>query len=465
MSIGRLFVLTKNKWVWVSSAFLRSIKPFYVNGFGAFLVREILFGVMSLVQNLERYKGIGACKGRSEEKMGTETHRREKAPEGEMLAGKNRGCHESKSSQDQGRSKGYNKKQVTSRKERYTIKVSAGSEEEEEEDEGRCYGASEQESVDGKIPEKAPTDVDMEVAGAKDGFLCVVADSSGSVLRGASQAGGNFRCLVRNSEMSTSGLRIEVEGEDDLRDGKRAGSGEVRLGSSDGIRPESSGRECHFHREEQEETDPDPGQILGAGRGSGTERASGSELGRPNVSNPVMGLFYRAALNPVSSIWALFNGMSLYKPSCSKVKAAVLEPGLCQDLLSKSVAKLVCFGSTFLSSEEGQKGNAINLGEGDEIGEIAVQDDGYSSMNKYDDNRYSQHSPISISVFGRPLLSGGFSGQRVSVPDKTLVLFRVEAADDRDWGSPGTSFDIGEGNGEVGQRKTKCNFELVENWK
>ena len=209
---------------------------------------------------------------------------------------------------------------------------------------------------------------------------------------------------------------------------------------------------------------PDPGQILGAGRGSGTEWASGRELGRPNVLNPVLGLFYRAAFSSVSSIRALLNGMSLYEPSCSKVKVAVLEPGLCQDLLSKSVAKSVCFGSTFLSSE-GQEGNAINLGEGDEIGEVAVQKDGYIPMNRYDENRYTQYSPISISVFGRPLLSGGFSGQGVSVPDKALVPLRVEAADDRDWGSPGAIFDIGEGNGEVGQRKTKFNFELVENWK
>ena len=177
-----------------------------------------------------------------------------------------------------------------------------------------------------------------------------------------------------------------------------------------------------------------------------------------------MGLFYRAALSPVSSIRALFNGMSLYEPSCSKDKAAVLDSGLCQDLLSKPIAKSVCFGPTFLSSE-GQKGNAINLGEGDEIREIAVQEDEYSPLNRYDENRYSQHSPISISVFGRPLLSGGFSGQGVSVPDKALVPLRVEAADDKDWGSPGTTFEIGEGNGEVGQRKTKCNFELVENWK
>ena len=142
-----------------------------------------------------------------------------------------------------------------------------------------------------------------------------------------------------------------------------------------------------------------------------------------------------------------------------------MEPGLCQDLLSKSIAKSVCVGSTFLSSEEGQEGNAINLGEGDETGETAVQDDGYIPMNRYDENRYSQYSPIPISIFGRPLLLGGFSGQGVSVPDKALVPLRVEAAVDRSWGSPGAILDIGEGNGEVGQRKTMDNFELAENWK
>ena len=401
-----------------------------------------------------------ACKGRSEEKMGTEIYSYEVAPEGEMSAGENRGSHESNSSQDQGRSKGNNKKKVTSRKERFPIKDIVGS---EEEDEARCHGTPEQESFVGKFLEKTPSDVGMEVVGTKDGFLCVVVDSPGSALRDASQAGGNIRRLFR--EMITGDLRIEVEGEDDIRVGRREGLGEAGLGISDGTRPESSSRERHPHREVQEETQADPGQILGVGRGSGTEWASGRELGRPNLSNPVMGLFYRAALCPVSSIRALLNGMSIYEPSCSEVKAAVLEPGLCQDLLSKSVAKSVCFGSTLLSSEEGQEGNAINLGEGDETGEIAVQDDGYIPMNMYDENRYSQYSPIPISVFGRPLLSGGFSGQGVSVPDKALVPLRVEAAVDRGWGSPGAILDIGEGNDEGGQRKTMGNFELVENWK
>ena len=171
-------------------------------------------------------KPRSACKGGSEEKMGTETHGREKAPEGEMPTGEKRGFHVSKSSQDQGRCKGYNMKHVTGKKERNTSKVLAGSKEEEEEKgEGRCYGASEQEPIEGKLPEKTSTDVDMEVVGAK--VLCVAVDSVGSVLRGASQAGGYMRCWRRNSEMSTGDLRSEVEGEDDLRAGKRVGAGEA----------------------------------------------------------------------------------------------------------------------------------------------------------------------------------------------------------------------------------------------
>ena len=100
-----------------------------------------------------------------------------------------------------------------------------------------------------------------------------------------------------------------------------------------------------------QEKDPAPGQITGTGRGSGTVRAPGRELGRPNVLTPIMGLFYRATFSPVSSIRDCFNGMSLYESSSSKAKPADLESGLCQELFSKTVANKVCFGSTGLSSE------------------------------------------------------------------------------------------------------------------
>ena len=144
---------------------------------------------------------------------------------------------------------------------------------------------------------------------------------------------------------------------------------------------------------------------------------------------------------------------------------AVAEPGLCQELLPKLAEIPACLGPILSSSEEGQDGNVIYFGAGDELKEAAVFEDGYIPMDKYDVNCYAQYSPIPISVFGRPLLLGGFSVQGVSVPDKSSIPLRVVAVDGRDWGSPGVISDVGEENGEFGQRKTKSQCELLENWK
>ena len=401
-----------------------------------------------------------ARKGRSKEKKGMENPRWEEALECEMSAGENKGFQETNSSQNHGRSKGNNKKQVTSRKERYPTKDIAGS---EEVDEGRYYGEWEQESPAGKLLGKSSFFVDTEDVGAKGGLQCAVVDSPGSVLWDAIQTGGRSKCLHRNPELITGDLRLEVEGEDDTRVGRRMRSGEEGVGNFDGTRPESSGRERHSRREVQEEMQRVSGHIIGVGRGSGTQGASGRELGRPTVSTPVLGLAYQAALCPVSSTRSLLNGLSLNEPTCCKVMVVVAEPGMCQELLSKPVEKPACLGPILCSSEEGQDGNVINFGTGDELRKAAVQEDSNIPMNRYDDNCYAQYSPIPISVFGRPLLLEGFSGQGVSVPDKSSVPLRVAATDDKDWGSPGAISDVGEENGEVGQRKTKSQCELLEN--
>ena len=81
-------------------------------------------------------------KGRREEKNGVENPSYEEVPKCDMSADEKRGLQDKNSSPDHGCSKGYNKKQVTSRKERHPTKNSAGS---EEEDEGRYYDEPEQE--------------------------------------------------------------------------------------------------------------------------------------------------------------------------------------------------------------------------------------------------------------------------------------------------------------------------------
>ena len=344
-----------------------------------------------------------------------------------------------------------------SKEEDGSIKDKVGS---KEEDEDRYYCVPEKESSSGKFPEKTPSEVDLDDARVKGGFHSAAVDSPGTVIGDHIQAGGKTNCSSRTSELKPVGLRSEDEGEDDTRAGRSVRLGGVGLGNCDGTQSESSGRERHYHRELQEELQPGSGQILRAVRGSGRE------LGRPHVSPPGLGLDYRAALCPDSTNRSLLNGLILFEPTCSKAQDAVLETGLSQGLLSRFVENSDSLGPISCSPDEGQEGIALHHGEGDELSEVAAQEDGYNLKNRYDDNLYAQSTPIPISVFGRPLLSRGFLGQGVSSPDKALVPLRVVAADGREWGleSPGAIIDVGEEIGEASQRKTKVQFELLENW-
>ena len=143
------------------------------------------------------------------------------------------------------------------------------------------------------------------------------------------------------------------EGDDDTRVGRRVIEDDVGLGHFDGTRVAFSGRERNYHHEVQEEMQSDSGNFFGAGRRSDPEWVPGRELGRPNVSPPVTDLVYRAAFCPVSSIRALLKGLHFHEPTCSKPKDTVLEQGLCQNLISKSLMKSASLATIFGSLEEG----------------------------------------------------------------------------------------------------------------
>ena len=87
-------------------------------------------------------------------------------------------------------------------------------------------------------------------------------------------------------------------------------------------------------------------------------------------------------------------------------------------------------------------------------------------MNRYGDNLYVQSTPTPFSVFGCPLLPGGFSGPGGSFVDKDLEPLRVVAVDGREWGleCSGATIDVGEVLCEVGQRKTEAQNESSETW-
>ena len=76
------------------------------------------------------------------------------------------------------------------------------------------------------------------------------------------------------------------------------------------------------------------------------------------------------------------------------------------------------------------------------------------NMYRYGDNLNEQSPSPLFSVFGRPLLSRGFSGLGGTTGDEDLEPLRVVAADGREWGMEcsGAIIEVGEELGEVVQR-------------
>ena len=284
------------------------------------------------------------------------------------------------------------------------------------------------------VLQKTPLAIDLDDACVKGGFYSATVDSPGRIsdLGDHIQAEGKTNSSSRFSEMISVGLRFEAKGEDDTRARRSVRSEGNGMGNADGTRSVSLGSERHYLFESQEEKQPGSGKILGAVRESGPDVDSSRELGRPIGRPPGLGLDYRAALCPDSTNRPLINGLVLYEPTCFKTQDAVLENGSRQGLLSRSVETSDSLGPMANSPNAGQEGIALHYGEEDELSEVVVQEDGHNLKNRYGDNPYAQSTPIPFSIFCRPLLLGGFSGQGGSLPDKVLVPLRVVAADGRE---------------------------------
>ena len=107
---------------------------------------------------------------------------------------------------------------------------------------------------------------------------------------------------------------MENKGEEDTSVGRSVRLSGFGMGNLDGTRTKTSGREHRYQRELPEEMQPGSGQILGAVRGSDSDR----ELGRIHVSPMSVGMDYRAALCPNSINRARLTGLIHYGPICSK---------------------------------------------------------------------------------------------------------------------------------------------------
>ena len=334
----------------------------------------------------------------------------------------------------------------------------------DEGDEGRNSCTPEKGSSSGKILEKFPYGVELDCDGEKVGSYLAVVESSGNDLRDYVQAGEKSKSSSRDPGFKLACLRVEDEGEDYIRAKKSVNLDGKGRGNIDGTGAASLGREHLYRSDSQAVKLPGSGQIFGEGRGSG--HVSGSGLGSCWAlgSFSVLGQNSRATQCPNSFKRAHLNGLTLHEPTCFKAQAEILKTGLSQDLLSMSAETPERLEPISCSSEAGQEGNASSHGEDDESSEVAAQAEGYNLKKRYDDNIITQSTSIPFSVFGRPLLSGGFSGRGDSLLEKAVPL-RVVAADRREWGSerPGGISDEGEETGVVDQRK-EAQCESIENW-
>ena len=118
----------------------------------------------------------------------------------------------------------------------------------------------------------------------------------------------------------------------------------------------------------------------------------------------------------------------------------------------------------------GNEGNITHNWEEGKIREVLGQESDCVNIHRYGDNLYEQ-SPFSIiSVFGRPLLSGGFSclggGGGGTIGNEDLKPLRVVATNGREWGvdCSGTIIEEREELGAVGQRTEEAQNESSEIW-
>ena len=87
-------------------------------------------------------------------------------------------------------------------------------------------------------------------------------------------------------------------------------------------------------------------------------------------------------------------------------------------------------------------------------------------MHRYGDNLYEQSPSSLFSVFGRPLLLGGFSCLGGTIGDEDMEPLRVVAADGREWGLDclGAIIEVREELGVAGQRMEEAQNESSETW-
>ena len=159
----------------------------------------------------------------------------------------------------------------------------------------------------------------------------------------------------------------------------------------------------------QEQKELGSGQAYGAISGSGSTSDPGIELGRTQGS--ITGLdLDGTSQSPSYSNRPIPDGSNASSFKCSKAKDVGEESGLKQGLVLRPSLPPECKQASSRDSNFGEEGNNLHCREEVVTREDPPQDDVCFYTNRYVDNLNDLSPSSRFSVFGRPLLSGGFSG-------------------------------------------------------
>ena len=148
------------------------------------------------------------------------------------------------------------------------------------------------------------------------------------------------------------------------------------------------------------------------------------------------------------------------------------ESGLKQGPVLRPSMPLECKRSSSKDSNFGEDGNNTHCREEDEIREDLPEEDVCLYTNRYVDNLNDLSLSSRFSVFGRPILPGGFSSLGGTTGYEDLELMRMAVDDDkgmavdddkgrgRDYAEVTTVF--GEGSKAVGRRIEEAHQELTK---
>ena len=227
-------------------------------------------------------------------------------------------------------------------------------------------------------------------------------------------------------------LGFEVEEDIGARAGRSEGIGAGSPGKSVGSRSTSSGRVQRYLSMTQEQKELGANQDHGEISGSGSTSGPGFELGRSQ--GRLMGLdLDGASQSPSYPNRPIPVGPNVSNLKCSKANDAGEDSRLKQAPVRLFMPP-ECNRASSRDSNFGEEGNNTHGREEDVIREDLPQDDVCCYTNRYVDNLNDLNdlSPSSrFSVFGRPLLPGGFSGLGGTIGNENMKLMRMVGDDGR----------------------------------